>query len=78
MRLQTAPPAPDALAVAGYSLALRITGDEGRAAASVQAASERSPHSAGSFVRAVREEARAHRPAAPPDPATAVRPAALR
>jgi hypothetical protein len=56
-------PAPDPrLPAAAYGLALRIAGDAEGAAASVEAASRRSPPTAGAFVRAVREEARARRP----------------
>jgi hypothetical protein len=77
MTLQTALPVPAELALAGYSLALRITGDEEHAAASVEAACAAS-HSVESFVRAVREEARTRRAPAPFDPATAICPPRLR
>jgi len=49
------------IASAAYSLALRVAGDAEAAAASVEAASARRPATAGAFVRAVREEARARR-----------------
>jgi hypothetical protein len=69
-------PSDEALARAAYGLALRITGNEQRAAASVETAVD--PHREGrvAFLGAVRNAARARR-AQVPDRATAARPPRL-
>jgi hypothetical protein len=69
----TAPPGfPDAAAVAtaAYGLALRVTGDEEKAVASVEAAAAGGVRASDPvlFVRAVRQEARLRRSAGPPAP----------
>jgi hypothetical protein len=64
------------LAVAAYRLAFGITGDEGHAVASLDAAARRSSDASDRFLDVVRDEARARRVHAP-DPATAPRPTAL-
>ena len=72
---------PDATAVAtaAYGVALRITGDDEQAVASIErvTASGISPSSPGTFVCAVRAEARAHRSPAPIARETAARPPQL-
>src|SRR5438067_13550401 len=67
---------PEPAAVA-YRLALRITGRQDRALASLEAAARRREPTATAFVNAVRDEARTRRTGAEPDPATAPRPASL-
>jgi hypothetical protein len=64
------------LADAAYALALRITRDERRAAASVESALERVADGPVAFLNAVRDEGRLRRAGAP-DPLTAPRPANL-
>jgi hypothetical protein len=72
-------PSATAVATAAYGVALRITGDEELAVASVEriTASGISPSSPGTFVCAVRAEARAHRSPVPIARETAARPPQL-
>ena len=72
-------PSATAVATAAYGVALRITGDEELAVASVErvTASGISPTSPGTFVCAVRAEARAHRNPATVARETAARPSQL-
>src|SRR4051812_22666213 len=65
-----------ALAFAAFGLAARITGDDDRAIASIDAASRRDAVTDGEFLRVVRLEARERRPPVAA-PGTAPRPAAL-
>ena len=53
--------------LAGFSLALRITGDEDRALASVFSAARNAVGDRSALIRTVRVEARARRSSAPPD-----------
>ena len=64
------------LAFAAFGLAARITGDDGRAIESIDAASARGAASDDAFLRLVRDEARRRRPPVAA-PGTAPRPAAL-
>jgi hypothetical protein len=81
MLAETLTPDPLAVVDAAYGLALAVTGDEEQAAASVIAAARGGRRTPGRFVRAVREEARARRPASGsreaeplPSPAASVAP----
>jgi len=67
---------PQTAAIA-YRLALRITGRQDRALASLEAAARRSEPTTTAFVNAVRDEARARRSGDPADPTTEPRPASL-
>jgi len=70
-------PDADRLVDAAYGLALRATGDEQHARASVEAAARAGTDCAATFLSAVRREARARRTTLPLDPATAARPPQL-
>jgi predicted DNA-binding protein (UPF0251 family) len=70
-------PEADRLVDAAYGLALRATGDEQHARASVEAAAQAGADCPVTFLSAVRREARARRTTLPLDPATAARPSQL-
>jgi hypothetical protein len=70
-------PDGDRLVDAAYGLALRATGDERQARASVEAAARVGADCPATFLSAVRREARARRTTLPLDPATAARPPQL-
>jgi hypothetical protein len=67
---------PPELAIAAFNLAFGVTGDEGSALVSLRSVAGRPPEPAHAFLRAVRGEARRHRPVAPA-PSTAPRPLGL-